>query len=71
MDRGERCDGIAFKRVERKKLKMTTKRANRVIKYIDTKDMTETNSLIVATSVWIVKELGLGKHMKRVTKQER
>ena len=71
MDRGERCDGIACKRVERRQLKMTTKRANGVIKYIDTKDITETSSLIVATSVSIAKELGLEKHIKRVTKQER
>ena len=51
MGGGERCDGIAFKRMERKKLKMTTERTNRVIKYINTKDVTEMNNLIVATSV--------------------
>ena len=70
MGRGERCDGIAFKRVERKKLKMITERANRVIKYINTKNVTEMNNLIVATSVWIAKELGLKKHIKGVKKQE-
>ena len=70
MDRGERCDGIAFKRVERKQLKIVTERANRVIKCIDTKDITETNNLIVATSVWIAKEFGLKKHITGVTKQE-
>ena len=45
---------------------MTTERANRIIKYIDTKDVTERNNRIVATSVWITKELGLKKHIKRV-----
>ena len=70
MGEGERCDGIALKRVERKRLRTATERANRVIKYIDTNDITETNSLIVATSVWIAKELGLKKHIKRVAKQE-
>ena len=70
MGEGERCDGIAFKRVERKRLRTATERANRVIKCIDTNDITETNNLIVATSVWIAKELGLKKHIKRVAKQE-
>ena len=70
MDRAERCDGIAFKRVERKKLKIVTERANRVIKCIDTKDITETNNLIVATTVWVAKELGLKKYIKGVPKQE-
>ena len=50
MEGGERCDGIAFKRVERKQLKTATERGNRVIKYIDTNNITETNNLIVATS---------------------
>ena len=59
MGEGERCDGIVFKRVERKKLRTATKRTNRVIKYIDTNDITEMNNFIVATSVWIAKELGL------------
>ena len=59
MGGGECWDGIAFKRVERKKLKMYIERAKRVIKYIDTNDRTEVNSLIVADSVWIAKELSI------------
>ena len=70
MDRGERCYGLACKRVDRKKLKIASERANRVIKCIDTKDITEMNNLIVATSIWIAKELGLKKQIKGVTKQE-
>ena len=70
MEGGECRDGIASKRVERKKLKTATERANRAIKYIDTNNITETNNLIVATILWIVKELGLKKQIKRVTKQE-
>ena len=70
MEGGERCDGIAFKRVERKKLKTATARANRVIKYIDINNITETNNFIAAPSVWIAKELGLKKQIKRVAKQE-
>ena len=70
MGGGERCDRIAFKRMERKKLKMTTERTNRLIKYINTKDVTETNNLIVASIVWITKELGLKRHIKRVKQQE-
>ena len=70
MEGGEHCDGIAFNSVERKKLKTTTERANRAIKYIDTNNITETNNLIVATILWIVKELGLKKQIKRVAKQE-
>ena len=41
-----------------------------MIKYIDTNDLTETNNLIVAPSVWIAKELGLKKELKRIVKQE-
>ena len=70
VDRGESCDGIAFKRVDGKKLKIVTERANRVIQYIGTEDITETNNLIVATSVLIAKEFGLKKHVKGVKKQE-
>ena len=70
MGEGKRCDGIAFKRVERKRLRTAIERVNRVIKFIDTNDITETNNLIVATCVWIAKELRLKKHIKRVAKQE-
>ena len=70
MEGGERCDGIAFKKVERNKLKTATKRANRVMKYIDTNNITERNNFIVATSLWIAKEIGLNKHIKSVAKQE-
>ena len=64
MDKEERCDGIAFRRMDRKKLKIATERANRVIKCIDAKDITETNNLSVATSVWIAKELWVKRHKK-------
>ena len=70
MGGGESCDRKAFTRVERKELKMIAERANRVIKYINTKDVTETSNHIVTTSVWITKELGLKKHIKRVKQQE-
>ena len=54
--------------MERKTLKIVTERANRVIKCIDTKDITETNNLIVATTVWVAKELGLKEIYKRSNK---
>ena len=51
--------------MERKKLKTATERAKRVIKYIDTNDITESNNLIVATSLWIAKELELKKKINK------
>ena len=51
-------------------MKTATERANRAIKYIDTTNITETNNLIVATSLWIAKELVLKKQIQGVSKQE-
>ena len=56
----ENSDCIVFKKFEYKKLK-TVNRLNKVLHYFETSDITETNNLIKACSVWVYKELGLKK----------
>ena len=58
---GRTCDGIMFKNVDRKVLKVQTNRVNEAIKYMKSKSITETNNLIKATSVWVADQIGLKK----------
>ena len=51
MREGRTCDGIMFKKVDRKVLKVQTNRVNEAIKYMKSKSITETNNLIKAASV--------------------
>ena len=48
---GRTGDGIMFKKVDKKFLKVQTDRVNEVIKYLKSKSITETNNLIRAASV--------------------
>ena len=48
---GRTCDGIMFKKVDRKVLKVQTNSVNEAIKYLKSKSITETNNLIKAASV--------------------
>ena len=48
---GRNTDGISFKKVDMNTLNRTTAKVNRVIELIETKNITETNNLIKATSV--------------------
>ena len=48
---GRNTDGIFFKKVGTNTLNRTTAKVNRVIELIETKNITETNNLIKATSV--------------------
>ena len=61
MKKGRTCDGIMFKKVDRKVLKVQTNRANEAIKYIKSKSITETNNLIKAASVLVADQIGLKK----------
>ncbi|XP_068756065.1 uncharacterized protein [Montipora capricornis] len=64
---GRTCDGIMFKKVDKKVLRVQTDRVNEGIKYLQSKSITETNNLIRATSVWVAEQLGLKKaeHRKK------
>ena len=48
---GKTSDGIMFKKVDKKTLKVQTDRVNDAIKYFKSKNITETNDLIKAASV--------------------
>ena len=57
-----KADGISFKKVDTKILKRTTAKVNRVIELIETKNISQTNNLIKAASVWVADQLGLKKY---------
>ena len=59
MLKGKTSNGIMFKKVDRKTLKVQTNSVNDAIKYFKSKSMTETNDLIKATSVWVPEQIGL------------
>ena len=54
-------DGIAFKKVDEKTLMVQTDRVNDAIKYFKSKNITEMNDLIKATSAWIAEQIRLKK----------
>ena len=54
---GKTSDGIIFKKVDKKTLKVQTDRANDAIKYLKSKSITETSGLIKAASVWVAEQL--------------
>ena len=58
---GKTSDGIMFKKVDKKTLKVQTDRVNDAIKYFKSKNITETNDLIKAASVWVAEQIGLKK----------
>ena len=58
---GKTSDGIMFKKVDKKTLKVQTDRVNDAIKYFKSKSITETNDLIKAASVWVAEQIGLKK----------
>ena len=64
-------DMKGFKKIDRKTLNDTTRKVNRVLKDITTKNITDTNRLIKAASTYIGQTLGLkGKHGKRNNEKE-
>ena len=58
---GKTSFGIMFKKVDKKTLKVQTDRVNEPIRYFKSKNITETNDLIKAASVWVAKQIGLKK----------
>ena len=54
-------DGIAFKKVDEKTLMVQTERVNDAIKYFKSKNITEMNDLIKATSAWVAEQIRLKK----------
>ena len=67
MVEGRTGDGIMFKEVDKKVLKVQTDRVNEAIKYLKSKSITETNNLIRVASVWVAERIGLKKaeHRKK------
>ena len=65
---GKISDGIMFKKVDKKILKIQTDRVNDAIKYFKSKNITETNDLIKAASVWVAEQIGLKKRECREKK---
>ena len=58
---GKTSDGIMFKKVNKKKLKVQSDRVNDAIKYFKSKNITETNDLTKAASLWVAEQIGLKK----------
>ena len=68
---GKTSDGIMFKKVEKKTLKVQTDRINDGIKYFKNKNITETNDLIKAASVRVAEQIGLKKRDYREKNEPR
>ena len=58
---GKTSDDIMFKKVDKKTLKVPTDGVNDAINYFKSKNITETNDLIKAASVWVAEQIGLKK----------
>ena len=59
--KGKPSDGIMFKQIDKKTLKVQTDRVNDTIRYFKSKNITETNDLIKAASVSVEEQIGLKK----------
>ena len=68
---GKTSDGIMFKKVDKKTLKVQTDRVNDAIKYFKSKNITETDDLIKAVSVWVAEQIGLKKRDYREKNEPR
>ena len=67
MVEGRTGNGIMFKKVDKKVLKVQTDRVNEAIKYLKSKSITETNNLTGTASAWVAERIGLKKaeHRKK------
>ena len=67
MVEGRTGDDIMFMKVDKKALKVPTDGVNEAMKYLKSKNITETNNLIRAASVWVAEQIGLKKaeHRKK------
>ena len=68
---GKTSDGIMFKKVDKKTLKVQLDRVNEAIKYFKSKNITKTNDLIKAASVWVAEHIGLKKRDYREKNEPR
>ena len=68
---GKTSDGIMFKKVDKKTLKVQTYRVNDAIKYFKSKSITEINDSIKAISVWVAEQIGLKKRYYRENNEPR
>ena len=50
---GKTTDGIFFKNIDRNRLRSEINKVNQIIQHINTRNITETNALIRAASVWV------------------
>ena len=60
-DLGEKAEGIIIKKVDFKRLHAAIRRENNVLRFFETSNITERNKLIVASSVWVSRQLGQKK----------
>ena len=60
-------DSVMFKKVDKQTLKVQTDRVNDASKYFKSKNITETNDLIRAASVWVAEPEELKKRDKNET----
>ena len=65
------ANGIMFRKIDKKVLKVQTNRVNEAIKYLESKSIAETNKLVKATSVWVAERIGLKKTEHRKENQPR
>ena len=56
---GRTSDGIIFKKVNKRSLRAQTERVNSVMNFVKMKNITETNKLLNAASVWVADQMGL------------
>ena len=61
MAEGRTTEGIMFKNVDKKTLRCKTEEVNRVVKFMKTSNITQTNDLIRAAGAWVAEQLGLKK----------
>ena len=61
MMRNETVENLPFKKVNQRKLRDVTKKVNVVIRHIETDDVTQTNKLAMAATLWVAKEVGVKK----------
>ena len=61
MIRNETGEYLPFKKVDQGKLRHVTKKVNTVIRHIETDDITQTNKLAMAATLWVAKEVGVKK----------
>ena len=64
-------DSVMFKKVDKKTLKVQTDRVNDAMKYFKSKNITGTNDLIKAASVWVAEQIGLKKRDDREKSEPR